>query len=87
MGGDGRSIEPQIESVEFSTGDAFALRSDGLVGPLREPPALLLVALLAVTPATAEGLIAAANAAGGPDNITVLLATVVADGAFSSSSR
>lgn len=78
MGGDGRSIEPQVEPVAFSAGDAFALCSDGLYGPLREKtPALLQAALPAATRAAAEGLIAAANAAGGPDNITVLLAGVM----------
>ena len=80
MGGDGRLIEPQVAAVEFSAGDAFALCSDGLYGPLRgKTPALLEQALPAAAPAAAEGLIAAANAAGGPDNITVLLAQVVAD--------
>ncbi|MBI2496827.1 MAG: serine/threonine-protein phosphatase [Opitutae bacterium] len=77
MGGDGRMIEPQVETVEFVPGDAFALCSDGLFGPLREKtPALLQEALREATAAGTETLIAAANAAGGPDNITVLLARV-----------
>jgi len=77
MGGDGRAIQPQLAAVEFAPGDAFALCSDGLFGPLREQtPALLAAALPAATPAGAAALIAAANAAGGPDNITVLLARV-----------
>lgn len=79
MGGDGRKIEPQVEAVEYAPGDAFALCSDGLFGPLREKtPALLQEALRAATAASAESLIAAANAVGGPDNITVLLARVAA---------
>ncbi|MDI1336666.1 MAG: protein phosphatase 2C domain-containing protein [Lacunisphaera sp.] len=78
MGGDGRQIVPQVAAVEFAPGDAFGLCSDGLFGPLREKtPVLLQAALPAATPAAAEALIAAANAAGGPDNITVLLARVV----------
>lgn len=77
MGGDGRQIDPQVAAVELAPGDAFALCSDGLFGPLREKtPEFLQAALPAATPAGAEALIAAANAAGGPDNITVLLARV-----------
>ena len=77
MGGDGREIRPQVEAFGFAAGDAFALCSDGLFGPLHEKTAgLLRAALPAGTPAGAAALVAAANAAGGPDNITVLLARV-----------
>lgn len=79
MGGDGRAIEPQVAELDFAPGDAFALCSDGLFGPLREKtPAVLSAALPAATAAAAAGLVAAANAAGGTDNITVLLANVAA---------
>ena len=80
MGGDGRALEPQVLAVEFVTGDAFALCSDGLYSPLQEKTAEVLREALATgSQAAADGLVAAANAAGGPDNITVLLARVMAD--------
>lgn len=79
MGGDGRQLESQVETVKFGPGDAFALCSDGLYGPLHEKTGpLLQQALAAAIPRSAEALVAAANAAGGPDNITVLLAQVEA---------
>lgn len=79
VGGDGRPIEPQVAVVEFAPGDAFGLCSDGLFGPLREKTdAVLQAGLPASTQAAADAMITAANAAGGPDNITVLLARVAA---------
>ena len=76
MGGDGRVIEPQLIPVKLAGGDTFALCSDGLFGPLRERTDKLLDEALqqAALPGAAQSLVDAANAAGGQDNITVLLA-------------
>jgi len=78
MGGDGAPIDPQAGRVAWSVDSCFAMCSDGLYGPLRENlTAKLTVAFSGEMTAGARGLIDAANAAGGPDNITVILARFV----------
>ena len=78
MGADGTPIEPQVREFDCAVGDIFALCSDGLYGPLGERLTPLLLAELAgPLPAAAANLVAAANAAGGPDNITVVLARLL----------
>lgn len=81
MGGEGSPIEPQISLVKVGAGDGFALCTDGLYGPLRDrvEPALNLAFTRPSLAAAAAELIAAANDAGGPDNITVILARLVPD--------
>lgn len=78
MGADGSSIVPQVRTFDFMAGDIFLLCSDGFYGPLGEELEPLLKKKLgdALTVAAAE-LVAAANAAGGPDNITVMLARLL----------
>ena len=79
MGGYGEPLEPQVMPFTWESGDAFLLCSDGLHGYVAhelvenalaqrgsEPP-----------PDTVASLIAAANDAGGPDNITAVLARVL----------
>jgi len=76
MGGDGRVIDPQIAAVPWRPGEAFALCSDGLYRPLGGALESRLSAAVAA-PRLEDGvrdLVDAANAGGGPDNITVLLA-------------
>jgi len=75
MGGDGRPIEPQVAVIELADVRAFALCCDGLYRPLEENLAGRLTAAVdAADLALGAGeLVAAANAAGGPDNITVVL--------------
>lgn len=77
MGGDGQPLEPQVVEFAVNAGDVFLLCSDGLHGLVsagemeaivRPPEADLAKA--------AEALVAKANEAGGPDNITVVLARV-----------
>lgn len=79
MGGDGTPVEPQIVAGTRTPGDTWLVCSDGLYGPLGED--LLAVASAALREpdlaASAAALIAAANEAGGPDNITVVLARFV----------
>lgn len=72
-GGDDPEVE--VADVEVSTGDLLMICSDGLssVVPLEAIETLLEPADL---DATAAALIDAANGAGGPDNITVILVRV-----------
>ena len=78
MGADGSPIDPQVLVMEWVAGDAFALCSDGLYGPLGDGlQPLLLAELRGALPDAAANLVAAANAAGGPDNITVVLARLL----------
>ncbi len=65
---------PDIERIAVEKGDLFLLCSDGLTGMLEpETMAAILGADLAIEE-TARTLVDAANAAGGADNITVVLA-------------
>ena len=79
MGADGSPIEPQISVGSTEAGGEFALCSDGLYGPLRDrvEPALRRAFNQRSLASAAAELIAAANEAGGPDNITVILARLV----------
>lgn len=82
MGADGGPIQPQLRTEPSEAGDTWLLCSDGLHGPLGDDLAELAERALragSLAPA-AEQLVAAANATGGPDNITVLLARVVPGG-------
>jgi len=78
MGGDGAPIFPQISEAEWKPGDGFVLCSDGLYGPLKDRLEVALAAALEDgSEHAAADLIASANAAGGPDNITVILARLM----------
>ena len=78
MGADGTPIDPQVRELDLAPGDVFVLCSDGLYGPLGEELEPLLRAKLAdALPLAATALVAAAKAAGGPDNITVVLARLL----------
>ncbi|HRI83367.1 MAG TPA: protein phosphatase 2C domain-containing protein [Opitutaceae bacterium] len=79
MGGAGAPLEPQIGRGQWSAGLALALCSDGLYGPLGDDMDEYYREALA-RPNLTEGarwLVEQANDAGGPDNITVLLARFV----------
>lgn len=78
MGGDGGPIEPQVMTFSWAEGSCLTLCSDGLYGPLEEVmPARLTAAFSGTVADGVTGLIAAANEAGGPDNVTVVLARFV----------
>lgn len=79
MGGDGSPIEPQLLEGKWEPGQEFLLCSDGLYGPVAEAlPDLARAAFGEDTLARgATALVDCANAAGGPDNITVVLARLV----------
>ncbi|HEX7604068.1 MAG TPA: Stp1/IreP family PP2C-type Ser/Thr phosphatase [Polyangiaceae bacterium] len=55
-------------------GDTYVLCSDGLSGPVTDPELLEIVSTNSDIKVAATKLIEKANAAGGPDNITVILA-------------
>ncbi|HZL18336.1 MAG TPA: protein phosphatase 2C domain-containing protein [Polyangia bacterium] len=72
--GTGAEVSPVVSNVDLQEGDRVLLCSDGLHGPV---PAQTIEKILSGTrdPAqVAEELIAAALAAGGPDNVTVVVA-------------
>ncbi|MDY5785609.1 MAG: protein phosphatase, partial [Corynebacterium sp.] len=73
----GRPVEPRLEMLEIQPGDRFLLCSDGLSDPVTA--STIEEALRQGTPAlAAQRLIELALRSGGPDNITVVVADVVA---------
>ena len=78
MGGDGTPIRPQVRRFRWKEGMRFLLCSDGLHNPLEDDLEVRMDAALAEgIMAAAPALVVAANDAGGPDNITVILAHVM----------
>ena len=78
MGGDGAPIEPQVLRFRWAEAMRFVLCSDGLHGPLEaDLEARMDAAWADGVTAAAPALVAAANEAGGPDNVTVVLAHFV----------
>ena len=68
------TVEPVTSEIALESGDLILLRSDGLHGPVSNQE---IADILRNTPnltACAQSLISAALAAGGPDNVTVILA-------------
>ncbi|MCP1388105.1 protein phosphatase 2C domain-containing protein [Corynebacterium sp. TA-R-1] len=79
----GRPVEPHLEMVEAKAGDRILLCSDGLSDPVTNET--IAVALDQGTPEiAAQRLIELALRSGGPDNITVVVADVVAGAASAS---
>ncbi len=75
--GQGPTVEPRLGMVRLRRGDRFLLCTDGLHGPV---PHATLTTIVDGEPDPEDccrRLIAAANNAGGPDNITALVADVV----------
>ena len=71
--GQGANLEVDVTSHQFPPGGQLLLCSDGLWGVVPDPDIERIV-LQATTPQLAcDQLVAAANAAGGPDNITAVL--------------
>lgn len=70
----GRRVEPDVHAVELREADRFLLCTDGLTGYLGRSPRLLAHILAYETPSTAPAaLIVRANAAGGEDNVSVVV--------------
>ncbi len=75
---DGREVEPDLSVREAVPGDRYLLCTDGLSGVVSEET--ILDALLLDAPQDAvDRLVELALKGGGPDNITVVVADVVAD--------
>jgi PPM family protein phosphatase len=70
------NLEIQILSPSCQPGDVFLLCSDGLSGQVDDGEILGILASHHDLDAAAEALVAAANDAGGPDNITVILVRI-----------
>lgn len=66
-------IEPDVFELEAKLGDIFMLCSDGLTGELSDPQIECLLTAALPLEALCASLVAAANEAGGRDNITCLL--------------
>ena len=74
----GVDTDVQIDAlrVDLEPGDVVLLCTDGLSGPLDDDVILKVLEESRSLKDAASGLIAQANAAGGPDNVTVVLARV-----------
>ena len=68
------TIEPITSEVHLRRGDRILLCSDGLHGPVSAQEIARILGAAADINAVAQGLIQAALAAGGPDNVTVVVA-------------
>lgn len=68
------TVHPICSEVRLSSGDRILLCSDGLHGPVSAEEIARILGGAADINAVAHGLIQAALAAGGPDNVTVVVA-------------
>jgi PPM family protein phosphatase len=73
LGSQGR-IKPVITDIELHEGDRVLLCSDGLHGPVDDDAIGSILKVAGDASHAASALIAAALAAGGPDNVTVVVA-------------
>jgi PPM family protein phosphatase len=76
LGIEGIDLVVEITELEPRPGDLFLLCTDGLVARLDDDDIGRILAADQDLAATADALVDAANAAGGPDNITVALVRV-----------
>jgi PPM family protein phosphatase len=67
-------LAADVMTLEIDPGDLFLLCSDGLTGPVDESRIRALLLETRGLDDCARALVEAANAAGGPDNVTVVLA-------------
>jgi len=74
-----RDIEVDDISLELTDGDRVLICSDGLSGMVRETEISAIMRRETDTDAVARALIAAANAGGGEDNITVVVIDVIGE--------
>ncbi|HET7322496.1 MAG TPA: protein phosphatase 2C domain-containing protein [Longimicrobiaceae bacterium] len=70
------SPEPDLLATPILPGDRLLLCSDGLYNMLPEPEIAAILAGPAPLPALAASLVDAANAAGGVDNVTVVIIVI-----------
>jgi serine/threonine protein phosphatase PrpC len=72
-------VEPAFQTLKGVAGDRVLLCSDGLTGPVSDADIALTLQSAATPGEAAESLVSQALEAGAPDNVTVLIADVVAD--------
>jgi len=75
--GQGESLEADIFTIPFPQPGYLMMCSDGLWGVINEKDIVRLVNDAPTLHRACQSLVEAANAAGGPDNITVILAQLV----------
>ncbi len=75
----GVKVDTMLDPLELQPGDQVLLCSDGLTGPVRESLIAEILATEADGDVACRRLIDAANAGGGPDNITCVLLRVEGD--------
>jgi serine/threonine protein phosphatase PrpC len=71
--GQGEQLEPDIFTIPFPSGGLLMLCSDGLWGVISDQELLRAVREAPNLQLACQNLVAAANTAGGPDNISVVL--------------
>jgi protein phosphatase len=71
--GQGEGLEVDVDSRRLPSGSVIMLCSDGLWGLVPDDRIQTLIRQSANPQAACEALVAAANAAGGPDNITAVM--------------
>jgi protein phosphatase len=75
----GEDPEVDVAEVQAERGDVLMICSDGLSGVVSNDACQAIIAAASSLEEACEHLIHAANAAGGPDNITVALLTIDVD--------
>jgi len=71
------AVDVELNEVPVQTGDFLMLCSDGLTRTVEEEQMARTIASSREPQAICEELIAAANASGGPDNVTVIVVEIV----------
>lgn len=75
--GQGETLEPDVVTTPFPVGGYLLLCTDGLWGLVPEDEIRRMVYEAPNMQRACQNLVAAANGAGGPDNISVILATLL----------
>jgi serine/threonine protein phosphatase PrpC len=75
--GQGETLEADIFTIPFPQGGYLMICSDGLWGVISEKEILRSINEAPTLQRACQNLVEAANAAGGPDNITVILAQMI----------
>ena len=76
IGGGTEGVRPDVYHLTLQAGDELLLCSDGLTRRLEDAAVRDILARSSTPEAACDALIAAANEAGGQDNITVIVARV-----------
>ena len=74
------SVEVDLVELQVARGDVLLVCSDGLSGPVRDEAIRAVLAEASSPGEAVEALVARANEAGGPDNVTCIVARLGGDG-------